>query len=246
VELDTDTATVRFYKNGVLVKSLPHKADVWRPEKRNSWQSHTRSIFRSAVALKGEGEVDLTGFDWLPTKWATSLQNQPASLTTEYTYLGNNKCQAADGTEFDQWYKDTGFTESSCKGWCTSIGSDCVGYGMGTSNENFPYASLAGCMVYVKDGLPGGVYVQSSTPVNPGDGLPVSGVQCASSCTGTATIQDVGLGDNDQWKCHKKTLPGNAAASLRALYSNNMFKPSSWAKVGPLAMGIPRAHHSTP
>ena len=108
------------------------------------------------------------------------------TFSQDYEFVANTKCQAADGSDFDQWYKTTTFTSSLCQKWCTDAGSDCVAYGMGKRSD-----LVAGCIVYMKDGK------------DPTSKSPTSGI--LSALAGTAANQKVVSKTSDtNWECYKK------------------------------------------
>ena len=115
-----------------------------------------------------------------------------ASMTfsAEYAYVSDTKCQADDGSDWDQWYKTSTFTAKECKQWCTDAGAGCVAYGIGIRSD-----LLSGCIVYMKNGI------------DPSSKSPNSDVICATQCSGTAVDQAVVSKVSDpNWECNKKLL----------------------------------------
>ena len=118
-----------------------------------------------------------------------------------YQFVANTKCKGADNSQYDQWYKTSGFTSTQCEKWCTDAGNDCVAWGMGHRAD-----FATGCLIYVKNG------------VNPTSSSPISGILSAAGGTATGTpAQAVVSNPSDpNWKCYKKitetTQPSSSTA----------------------------------
>ena len=120
-----------------------------------------------------------------------------STFVAVYEKISNTKCQANDGSDWDQWYKVSSFTASLCKQWCTNAGIGCVAWGIGLRSD-----LNSGCIIYMKNGI------------DPTNVSPVLGVTCAASCSGTAVDQVVVLKSSDtNWECNKKILHSILAAT---------------------------------
>ena len=63
----------------------------------------------------------------------------------EYEFVANTKCEAADGKDWQQWYRLDGFDGATCQQWCSDVGNHCVAYGMGLRSPDLVNA----CMLYL-------------------------------------------------------------------------------------------------
>ena len=134
---------------------------------------------------------------------------------SQYQFVANTQCQAADGSQFDLWlnHKTTTFTSSLCQKWCTDAGSDCVAYGMGQRSD-----LVAQCIIYMKDGK------------NPTSASPISNI--VSVLAGTAVNQNVVSKTSDSnWRCYKK-MPSCTVADSTATDTINCLN-------GGIALGVP-------
>ena len=115
------------------------------------------------------------------------------TFAATYEKISDTKCQAADSSDWDMWYKTSSFTAGTCQEWCTAVGTDCVAWGTGLRSD-----LLHGCIIYVKDGVDASRVASAA---------PIPGVTCAANCGGTAVNQEVAAKSSDlNWECNRKVL----------------------------------------
>ena len=128
-----------------------------------------------------------------------------AATTTnqQYELVASTKCQAANGQDWQQFYKNSGFNQATCQDWCDETNrmtpGDCVAYGMGIRSD-----LVTACMIYLRNGA---TDPRSLTGVSDTVG-PVAAT-AATAADGTQRV--VSKTSDRNWECRKNVATTTTA-----------------------------------
>ena len=126
------------------------------------------------------------------------------TTSQHYELVTQTKCQAANGQDWQQFYKTSGFNQATCQDWCDETNrrtpGDCVAYGMGIRSD-----LVTACMIYLRNGA---ADPRSLTGVEETVG-PVAAT-AATAADGTQHVVSKTWDRN--WECRKNVVTTTANA----------------------------------